>query len=54
MLDWMIRFKDPAVIAYKKRKSPEDLEKFMEQYTAKARAEKQALIPYEKKKGYRF
>ena len=33
---------------------PEYLEKFMAEFTAKARAEKEALVPYEKAKGYRF
>ena len=54
MLEWMIEFKDPAINAYKNRQSPESLEKFMEQFTARARAEKDALVPYEKEKGYRF
>jgi N-sulfoglucosamine sulfohydrolase len=54
MLEWMIEFKDPAINAYKNRQSPESLEKFMGQFTARARAEKEALIPYEKEKGYRF
>ncbi len=54
MLEWMIEFKDPAINAYKNRQSPESLEKFMEQFTARARAEKEALVPYEKEKGYRF
>ena len=54
MLEWMIKFKDPAVSAYKNRESPGALEKFMGEFTTKARAEKEALIPYEKEKGYRF
>ncbi|MBT7982597.1 MAG: sulfatase [Akkermansiaceae bacterium] len=54
MLEWMIEFKDPAINAYKNRQSPESLEKFMEQFTARARAEKDTLVPYEKEKGYRF
>jgi hypothetical protein len=54
MLEWMIEFKDPAINAFKHRQSPESLEKFMEQFTANARAEKEALVPYEKAKGYRF
>ena len=54
MLEWMIKFKDPAVSAYKNRESPEALEKFMVEFTTKAKAEKEALIPYEKEKGYRF
>ncbi|NCG26489.1 MAG: sulfatase-like hydrolase/transferase, partial [Verrucomicrobiales bacterium] len=54
MLEWMIEFKDPAINAFKHRQSPESLEKFMEQFTANARAEKDALVPYEKAKGYRF
>ena len=54
MLEWMIEFKDPAINAYKNRQSPKSLEKFMEQFTARARAEKDALVPYEKEKGYRF
>ena len=54
LLDWMIKYKDPALTAFKNRQSAESLEKFMEEYTAQARAEKEALIPYEKAKGYRF
>ncbi|MDB4737355.1 sulfatase [Verrucomicrobiales bacterium] len=54
MLEWMIEFKDPAINAFKHRQSPESLEKFMGQFTANARAEKEALVPYEKAKGYRF
>ena len=50
----MVNFKDPVLDAYKNRHSPEYLEKFMEEFTAKARAEKEALVPYEKAKGYRF
>ncbi|MGC6436792.1 MAG: hypothetical protein ACON5I_10575, partial [Verrucomicrobiales bacterium] len=54
LLKWMVNFKDPVLDAYKNRHSPEYLEKFMEEFTAKARAEKEALVPYEKAKGYRF
>ena len=54
LLKWMVEFKDPVLDAYKNRHSAEYLEKFMEEFTAKARAEKEALVPYEKAKGYRF
>ena len=50
----MVAFKDPVLDAYKNRHSAEYLEKFMEEFTANARAEKEALVPYEKAKGYRF
>ena len=54
LLKWMVEFKDPVLDAYKNRHSAEYLEKFMEEFTANARAEKEALVPYEKAKGYRF
>ena len=54
LLKWMVEIKDPVLDAYKNRHSAEYLEKFMEEFTANARAEKEALVPYEKAKGYRF
>ena len=54
LLDWMIKYNDPVLTAFKNRQSAEALEKFMEAYTAQARAEKEALVPYEKEKGYKF
>ena len=54
ILEWMIKYKDPALDAYKNRHSPEYLERFLADYTATAKAEKEALVPYEKAKGYRF
>ena len=54
LLEWMEEFNDPVLDAYKNRHSSEYLEKFMAEFTAKARAEKEALVPYEKAKGYRF
>jgi hypothetical protein len=50
----MIKYNDPVLTAFKNRQSAEALEKFMEAYTAQARAEKEALVPYEKEKGYKF
>lgn len=50
----MVDFNNPVLNAFKNRHSPEYLEKFMEEFTAKARTEKEALVPYEKAKGYRF
>ena len=44
------RGRDPEVY----QNSSEYLEKFMAEFTTKARAEKEALVPYEKAKGYRF
>ena len=54
LLEWMEEFNDPVLDAYKNRHSSEYLEKFMAEFTTKARAEKEALVPYEKAKGYRF
>ena len=50
----MEEFNDPVLNAYKNRHSSEYLEKFMAEFTTKARAEKEALVPYEQAKGYRF
>ncbi|MHC4443026.1 MAG: sulfatase family protein [Planctomycetota bacterium] len=54
LLDWMKRTVDPALNAFKNRHSPETLEKFMQDYKAKAAREIEELKAYEIETGYRF
>ena len=51
---WMVKTKDPALAAFETRDQAAALERFVQGYRAQAQKVKEALRPYEKKKGYRF
>jgi len=54
MRNWLVKYNDPILTAFDDRNSPEALEKWMEEYTARARQEIEDLIPYEKSQNFRF
>jgi N-sulfoglucosamine sulfohydrolase len=51
---WMLHVEDSALHAFDNRQQPEVLERFLQDYRAKAAAAKEALKPYEKSVGFRF
>ena len=52
--EWMVRVEDPALAAFDNRHDPDELKRFMQQYTERATKEVETLREYEKKTGYRF
>ena len=54
MREYMVKYNDSALGAFDGRDSLETREQFMRAYTARAKKEVEALIPYEKAQGYRF
>jgi len=54
MRDYMVKYNDPALVAFEGRDSLAIREAFMETYTERAMKEVEALEPYEKVQGYRF
>jgi N-sulfoglucosamine sulfohydrolase len=51
---WMVRVGEPALHAFDNQQQPETLERFMQDYRARAAEEVEALKPYEKRMDYRF
>jgi len=52
--EWMVQVGDSALHAFDNRQQPETLERFMQDYRARAAEEVEALKPYEKRMNYRF
>lgn len=51
---WMVEVGDPALHAFDSRQQPEVLERFVQDYRAKAAEAKETLKPYEESVGFRF